>query len=125
MKWICSYLLLSSLCLSQAYAAAPEIKLCYEDVSVFPWITGDDKGLVITELHIVEKMLNLRFKLIRLPWKRCQIEAQAGNLDGLIAATQPMTTILSKESIDSIPILFLFLSERIAILNGKITILKI
>jgi polar amino acid transport system substrate-binding protein len=87
MKWICSYLLLSSLCLSQAYAAAPEIKLCYEDVSVFPWITGDDKGLVITELHIVEKMLNLRFKLIRLPWKRCQIEAQAGNLDGLIAAS--------------------------------------
>ncbi|MBC7537365.1 MAG: hypothetical protein H7281_00985 [Bacteriovorax sp.] len=84
MKWILLCLSLSSIC--QAYAA-PEIKLCYEDVSVFPWIIGDNKGLVITELHLVEKMLNLKFKLIRLPWKRCQFEAQSGVLDGIIAAS--------------------------------------
>lgn len=64
-----------------------EIKLCYEDVSVHPWITGDKKGLVIQELQLVEKLINVKFKYIRLPWKRCQIEAQNGKLDGLIAAS--------------------------------------
>jgi polar amino acid transport system substrate-binding protein len=64
-----------------------EIKLCYEDVVVYPWITGDLKGLVIQELQQVEKITNIKFKFIRLPWKRCQIEAQNGKLDGLIAAS--------------------------------------
>lgn len=64
-----------------------EIRLCYEDVSVYPWITGDMKGLVIQELQHVEKITNLKFKYIRLPWKRCQIDAQNGKLDGLIAAS--------------------------------------
>ncbi len=64
-----------------------EIKLCYEDVSVYPWITGDMKGLVIQELQHVEKIANVKIKYIRLPWKRCQIDAQNGKLDGLIAAS--------------------------------------
>lgn len=67
--------------------ATPEIKLCYEDVSVYPWITGDLKGLVLQELQQVEKITKLKFKYIRLPWKRCQIDAQNGRLDGLIAAS--------------------------------------
>lgn len=66
---------------------AQEIRLCYEDVSVHPWITGDMKGLVIQELQQVEKISNVKFKYIRLPWKRCQIDAQNGKLDGLIAAS--------------------------------------
>ncbi len=75
---------------SNAYAAnedSQEIRLCYEDVSVHPWITGDMKGLVIQELQLVEKLSNVKFKYIRLPWKRCQIDAQNGKLDGLIAAS--------------------------------------
>lgn len=64
-----------------------EIRVCYEDVVVYPWITGDKKGLVIQELQQVEKIANIKFKFIRLPWKRCQIEAQNGKLDGLIAAS--------------------------------------
>ncbi len=64
-----------------------EIRLCYEDVSVHPWITGDMKGLVIQELQIVEKLSKVKFNFIRLPWKRCQIEAQKGKIDGLIAAS--------------------------------------
>lgn len=67
--------------------APTEIRLCYEDVSVYPWITGDLKGLVLQELQQVEKITKLKFKYIRLPWKRCQIDAQNGRLDGLIAAS--------------------------------------
>jgi|GEM_PF-6936230 len=73
--------------LSEASAAMPEIRLCYEDVVVFPWITGDDKGAAINELHLVEKKLSLKFTMIRLPWKRCQVEAKNGNFEGIIAAS--------------------------------------
>ena len=64
-----------------------EIKLCYEDVSVHPWITGDMKGFVIKQLQTVEKLSKVKFKYIRLPWKRCQIEAMKGKIDGLIASS--------------------------------------
>ena len=64
-----------------------EIKLCYEDTTVYPWITGQEEGLVFTELKIVEKKLKAKITYLRLPWKRCQLEAAAGNLDGLIAAS--------------------------------------
>lgn len=67
--------------------AVVEIKLCYEDVSVFPWITGNESGLVFIELSQIEKELPIKFKYIRLPWKRCQFEGQSGNVDGLIAAS--------------------------------------
>lgn len=72
---------------STAASSAVEIRLCYEDVTVFPWITGDDKGVVINQLHIVEKKLKLKFTMVRLPWKRCQLEARKGNFDGIIAAS--------------------------------------
>lgn len=81
-------LVLSSLFfLSSASQAAVEIRLCYEDVTVYPWITGDDKGAVINQLHLVEKKLNMKFTMLRLPWKRCQLEARKGNFDGIIAAS--------------------------------------
>jgi polar amino acid transport system substrate-binding protein len=67
--------------------ASEKIKLCYEDASVFPWITGDNKGLAILELHLIEKMLKVKFELTRLPWKRCQIEAESLRFDGIIAAS--------------------------------------
>jgi polar amino acid transport system substrate-binding protein len=67
--------------------ALPEIRLCYEDVTVYPWITGDRKGLVLQELQQVEKLTKIKLTYVRLPWKRCQIDAQNGKLDGLIAAS--------------------------------------
>lgn len=85
-----SLLFIQFLFLHNAYAdgtSPVEIKLCYEDVSVYPWITGDMKGLVIQELQQVEKIADVKIKYIRLPWKRCQIDAQNGKLDGLIAAS--------------------------------------
>lgn len=86
MKWFFVTIFISLIFINQSIAA-PQIRLCYEDVSVFPWITGDDKGLVITELHLVERLMNIKFTLVRLPWKRCQLEAQAGNMEGIIAAS--------------------------------------
>lgn len=83
-------ILINLVALNPAFSAdetQPEIRLCYEDVEVHPWITGDMKGLVLQELIQVEKITKLKFKYIRLPWKRCQIEAQNGKLDGLIAAS--------------------------------------
>ena len=87
MKFIA--LLFFTFCLNINYALSkiPEIRLCYEDVEVYPWITGDMKGLVIQELQHVEKLTKLKLKYVRLPWKRCQIDAQNGKLDGLIAAS--------------------------------------
>ena len=70
-----------------AVASVSEIKLCYEDVTVYPWITGDKQGLAIDELKLVEKNLKIKIKYIRLPWKRCQSQAKAGLIDGLIAAS--------------------------------------
>jgi polar amino acid transport system substrate-binding protein len=69
-----------------AHAATP-IKLCYEDSSVYPWITGDKQGLVIFELQLVEKDLNLEFEYLRLPWKRCLQEVQYGRIQAAIAAS--------------------------------------
>ncbi len=80
-------LFLSTFFLFSASAALPEIRLCYEDVVVFPWITGDDKGVAISELHLVEKKCGLKFTMVRLPWKRCQVEAKNGNFEGIIAAS--------------------------------------
>lgn len=79
--------LFTILFVSIATAESVEIKLCYEDTSVFPWITGEETGLVFTELHNVEKRLKIKFTFIRLPWKRCQLEGRSGNVDGLIAAS--------------------------------------
>lgn len=68
-------------------ASALEMKLCYEDVVVFPWILGDDKGVVVSEMHLVEDFAGVKFNMTRLPWKRCQLEAEAGNYDGIISAS--------------------------------------
>lgn len=81
------FLLLLILSLSHITNATEGIKLCYENVIVFPWILGDEEGLALTEIKIVEKDLGIDFILIRKPWMRCQIEAQAGEIDGLIAAS--------------------------------------
>ncbi len=72
---------------SNTLYAAETIRFCYEDVNVYPWITGNDMGLAISEMYIVEKLTHLKFSLIRLPWKRCLLETQLGEMDGAIAAS--------------------------------------
>ncbi|MCV2367879.1 type 2 periplasmic-binding domain-containing protein [Roseateles oligotrophus] len=78
---------LLSLWLGSVAAIDGPIKLCFEDSSVYPWITGDDKGLVLFELALVEKDLNQKFDYIRLPWRRCLLEVQTGRIHAAIAAS--------------------------------------
>lgn len=78
---------LLSLPLDSAVALDGPLKLCFEDTSVYPWITGDDKGLVLFELAMVEKDLNQKFEYIRLPWRRCLQDVQSGRVHAAIAAS--------------------------------------
>jgi polar amino acid transport system substrate-binding protein len=87
MKIFLSYILIILIFTKVANASSTQVRLCYEDVIVYPWITGDQNGLALTQLKIVQKSLNLKFDFVRLPWKRCQMQARAGLVDGLIAAS--------------------------------------
>jgi len=56
---------------SHAFATnedSQEIRLCYEDVSVHPWITGDMKGLVIQELQTDRKSTRLNASHISISY---------------------------------------------------------
>lgn len=72
--------------LGSAAAEAP-LKLCFEDTSVYPWITGDDQGLALLEMALVEKDLSLRVEFLRLPWRRCLLEVRNGRVQAVIAAS--------------------------------------
>lgn len=86
MRWCFLLFLVFSSLFSSTLQASP-VRLCYEDVVVFPWITGEKQGLALTEILYIEKKLDIKIKLVRLPWKRCMLEAQSGKVDGLIAAS--------------------------------------
>jgi len=79
--------LLLGMFFSHASADNINLKFCYEDDSVYPWITGTNEGLVISEMHLIEKEVNMHFELIRLPWKRCQNEVKEGRIHAAIAAS--------------------------------------
>ncbi|MFZ6862341.1 substrate-binding periplasmic protein [Undibacterium sp. Ji67W] len=80
-------LLLLGMFFLHARADTVNLKFCYEDDSVYPWITGTNEGLVISEMHMIEKEVNMQFELIRLPWKRCQNEVKEGRIHAVIAAS--------------------------------------
>ncbi|MFZ6752267.1 substrate-binding periplasmic protein [Undibacterium sp. Dicai25W] len=80
-------LLLLGMFFSHAHAEGVNLKFCYEDDSVYPWITGTNEGLVISEIHMIEKEVDMQFELIRLPWKRCQNEVKEGRIHAVIAAS--------------------------------------
>ncbi|MCV2350494.1 substrate-binding periplasmic protein [Paucibacter sp. Y2R2-4] len=70
-----------------AGAAEAPVSLCFEDTMVYPWITGEARGLAFLELGLVEKELNLKFEYQRLPWRRCLLEVQLGRMHAAIAAS--------------------------------------
>jgi polar amino acid transport system substrate-binding protein len=72
---------------SAAAAHDAALKLCFEDTSVYPWITADAKGLAMFEMALVEKELNQKFEFSRLPWRRCLLEVQTGRIHAAIAAS--------------------------------------
>lgn len=87
MKKIIFYIFILKSLVAPALHAQIVIKLCHENVTVFPWIIGSNKGLALKEIELIEKDLKIDIQLVRQPWKRCQMEGQAGKVDGLIAAS--------------------------------------
>jgi polar amino acid transport system substrate-binding protein len=63
------------------------VKLCYDNVDVYPWVVGGNKGLNITHLRMVEQKVGIKFELVSLPWKRCLEDMKHGAVDGAFAAS--------------------------------------
>lgn len=72
--------------LSQASAAA-EIRLCQDDVDVFPWHMKSRQGLSPFMLNEVSKRTGIAIAVESMPWKRCLAMVQTGQIDGAIAAS--------------------------------------
>lgn len=62
------------------------LKLCYDNVDVYPWVVGN-KGLNLTMLNMVSQKAGVKFEYVPLPWKRCLDEMRAGHMDGAFAAS--------------------------------------
>ena len=80
------FLLLSTFSLL-VHAQDRKLQFCYEDHSVYPWVTGVKQGLVFYLLNKTEAELRLNFDLISLPWKRCLNEVKAGRIHAAIGAS--------------------------------------
>jgi len=63
------------------------VKLCHEDVDVYPWVLKGRPGLNIVHLRAMEAKLGVKFDLAPMPWKRCQEDMREGNVDGIFAAS--------------------------------------
>lgn len=63
------------------------VKLCHEDVDVYPWVLKDRAGLNIVHLRAVEQKLGVKLEISPLPWKRCQESMREGKVDGIFAAS--------------------------------------
>lgn len=73
----------------------------YQDSSNYPYQTGDGArinwekpGVAVEHLQHVEKMMNIRIRFKRFPWKRGLVWLQEGNIDGLFSASyKPERTV--------------------------------
>ena len=86
MKWFLTCLLFSSIFIKDVHANS-KIRICSGEAVAYPWLTGGGKGLSVTHIHLVEKILNMEFQITHLPWKRCQLKAKAGQFDAILGAT--------------------------------------
>jgi polar amino acid transport system substrate-binding protein len=88
-----SLVALALLAPATALAATPEVlRLCYETEDSKPfWGTVADhrmpgQGLLLDLIQSAAKQANLRLELQRQPWKRCILQLQQGQSDGIFAA---------------------------------------
>ena len=63
------------------------LKLCYENEDVYPWVLKDRPGLNIVFMNALAQKIGIKLELLPRPWKRCQEEVKAGELDGLFSAS--------------------------------------
>lgn len=74
-----------------------EISLCHEDNEVFPWLLNNENGLIHKQMKLIEKEAKVKFKLISMPWKRCQLLAKMGEIDGILSASPTPTRLETYE----------------------------
>ncbi|MEJ2794177.1 transporter substrate-binding domain-containing protein [Iodobacter sp. LRB] len=56
--------------------------LCHEEEDSYPWILKDRRGLDLMLLDKVAKKLDIKFKMLPLPWVRCLHELKNNHVDG-------------------------------------------
>lgn len=78
--------LLLMLCLSPVQASEP-MRLCQDDVDVYPWHMASGQGLSNIMLKQVAERLRVSIETESMPWKRCLAMVQKGQIDGAIAAS--------------------------------------
>ncbi|QDQ28461.1 amino acid ABC transporter substrate-binding protein [Chitinimonas arctica] len=63
------------------------IKLCYDNVEVYPWAVEGRDGLNIVQLKMAAQKLGTKLEFVKIPWARCLDELRQGNMDGAFAAS--------------------------------------
>lgn len=72
---------------AQAQKFNGEITICHEDITVYPWLKEDGEGLLHFQVKLIEKISNIKINLMPLPWKRCQLMAKMGKINGILSAS--------------------------------------
>lgn len=62
---------------------AQAAKLCYDDVELLK----DGRGLAVELLEIASKKTGVTYELVALPWKRCLMEVEKGEVAGAFPAS--------------------------------------
>lgn len=79
--------ILASLALAAIGHTAQAAKLCYDDVEQFPWVLKDGRGLAVELLEMASKKTGTSYELVALPWKRCLLEVEKGEVAGAFPAS--------------------------------------
>ena len=72
-----------------ALADQAPLRICYEDEDAMPFWTAAERanpGLVVELVQSAAQQADLRLELQRRPWKRCILQLQSGESDGIFAA---------------------------------------
>jgi polar amino acid transport system substrate-binding protein len=72
-----------------ALAEQPLLRICYEAEDSMPFLTDAEQakpGLLVELVRSAAQQADLRLAFQRRPWKRCIIQLQAGQSDGIFAA---------------------------------------
>ncbi|MBU3915967.1 transporter substrate-binding domain-containing protein [bacterium] len=77
---------------NQLYAL--DLTIACENKADFPSITGNSDevlkekpGMSVEAVRLLEKKLNIKITIERLPWKRCLYELEQGKVDGVFTAS--------------------------------------
>lgn len=68
-------------------SAQPVLRLCHDDVDVYPWHMQGNQGLSFRMMDAVARQAGVRVAYTPLPWTRCLASVAAGEQDGALAAS--------------------------------------